>query len=65
MKPGGLLIARVPNAAFYSAFRGRARMTLAYEYPLRVPLSARILIETLNRLMARAGFEYFKGITRN
>ena len=61
LKPGGLLIARVPNAAFYSAFRGRARMALAYNNLLGFPYLYGYSIETLNRLMARAGFEYLEG----
>jgi SAM-dependent methyltransferase len=61
LKPGGLLIARVPNGAFYTAFRGRARKALAYNNLLGFPYLYGYSIETLNRLMARAGFEYVEG----
>lgn len=61
LRPGGLLVVRVPNATFYQLFRGRAHKALAYNNLLGFPYLYGYTIETLNRLMASAGFEYVDG----
>lgn len=61
LKRHGLLVVRVPNAAFYQRFRGKASKTLAYNNLLGFPYRYGYSPATLHRLMARAGFEYIQG----
>ncbi|HYP07722.1 MAG TPA: methyltransferase domain-containing protein [Bryobacteraceae bacterium] len=64
LRKHGLLIVRVPNLAFYTAFRhspGMARKALAYNNLLGFPYLYGYTPETLNRLLARAGFTYERG----
>jgi SAM-dependent methyltransferase len=64
LRKHGLLIVRVPNVAFYKRFRrspGFARKVLAYNNLLGFPYLHGYTIETLNRLLARAGFTYERG----
>ena len=56
----------VSNAVFYQRFRGRARTVLArralaYNNLLGFPYLHGYSIDTLNKLMARAGFAYVEG----
>jgi hypothetical protein len=64
LKKHGLLIVRVPNLSFYEAFRrsrGFGRKALAYNNLLGFPYLYGYTLETLNRLLARAGFVYQRG----
>ena len=64
LRKHGLLIVRVPNLAFYTAFRnssGFARKALAYNNLLGFPYLYGYTPETLNVLLARAGFVYERG----
>jgi predicted SAM-dependent methyltransferase len=57
----GLLVVRVPNVAFYRALRGKAKKVLAYNNLLGFPYLYGYTLETLNRLLARAGFQHVRG----
>lgn len=64
LRKHGLLMVRVPNAGFYQSFRrsrGFARKVLAYNNLLGFPYLYGYTLETLNRLLARAGFAYERG----
>ena len=64
LKKHGLLVVRVPNLSFYRAFRGSrglARKALAYNNLLGFPYLYGYTMETLNHLLARAGFTYELG----
>jgi SAM-dependent methyltransferase len=61
LRPHGLLTVRVPNVAFYQALRGRAKKVLAYNNLLGFPYLYGYTLDTLNRLLARAGFDHVRG----
>jgi len=64
LKKHGLLVVRVPNLSFYRSFRGSrglARKALAYNNLLGFPYLYGYTMETLNHLLARAGFTYERG----
>jgi SAM-dependent methyltransferase len=65
LKRHGLVIVRVPNQLFYRMFRGNrgfGRKALAYNNLLGFPYLFGYSLRTLDRLMARAGFENVQSV---